>query len=229
MRVAVIPARGGSKRIPRKNIRPFHGKPILAYSVEAARDSGLFDRIVVSTDDDEIAAVAVDHGAETPFRRPAALSDEYTGTNAVARHAVEWFDGAGQPVTEMCCLYATAPFVTGDDLRSSRALLDTDIDFVFAATRFHFPVQRALTRDAQGRVHPLFPQWIRSRSQDLPVAIHDAGQFYWGWPESFCRHDVPFEARAAAYELPSHRVQDIDTLEDWERAELLFRILRGAR
>ena len=224
MKLAVIPARGGSKRIPRKNVRPFHGKPIIAYSIDAALRSGLFDRVIVSTDDDEIAAVAVQHGAEAPFRRPATLSDDHTGTNAVARHATTWFEKAGHGVTELCCLYATAPFVTPQDLHSARALLHPSLDFVFAATRFRFPVQRALVRNAQGLVEPMFPQWIGARSQDLPEALHDAGQFYWGWPQSFERHDVPFLARAATYELPSHRVQDIDTLEDWTRAELLYRL-----
>lgn len=227
MRLAVIPARGGSKRIPRKNVRPFHGKPIIAYSIETALDSGLFDRVIVSTDDDEIAAVAQGYGAETPFRRPAVLSDDHAGTNAVARHAVGWFGQAGQLVDEVCCLYATAPFVTPHDLRAARALLGKDLDFVFAATRFRFPVQRALVRNARGLVEPMFPHWIASRSQDLQEAVHDAGQFYWGWPSSFERYDVPFLARAATYELPSHRVQDIDTLDDWTRAELLHQLARA--
>lgn len=227
MKLAVIPARGGSKRIPRKNVRPFLGKPIIAYSIDAARESGLFDRIVVSTDDDEIAALAQAQGAEVPFRRPAAFSDDHTGTNAVARHAVDWFESAGQVVKEVCCLYATAPFVVGDDLIRARALLKPDVDFVFAATRFDFPVQRAVLRDEAGLVRPMFPQWIGMRSQDLPEAWHDAGQFYWGWPKSFREHAVVFLARAAAYGLPSHRVQDIDTPDDWVRAEQLYRIANG--
>jgi pseudaminic acid cytidylyltransferase len=224
VKFAVIPARGGSKRIPRKNVRLFHGKPILAYSIDAALASGLFDRVVVSTDDDEIAALARECGAEVPFRRPAALSDDHTGTNAVARHAIAWFEQAGSKVEEVCCLYATAPFVTADDLRRARARLNTEVDFVFAATRFRFPVQRALVCNAQGLVEPMFPQWIGARSQDLPEALHDAGQFYWGWPGAFQRHDVVFLARAIAYELPSHRVQDIDTPDDWARAEQLYRL-----
>jgi pseudaminic acid cytidylyltransferase len=159
-----------------------------------------------------------------PFRRPAALADDHTGTNAVARHAIEWYAQAGQPVEQACCLYATAPFVTADDLRRAHALLTPEVEFVFAATHFGFPVQRALVRNAQGRVEPMFPQWIRSRSQDLPEALHDAGQFYWAWAPAFLNHDVPFLARAVAYELPSHRVQDIDTPDDWVRAELLYRL-----
>jgi N-acylneuraminate cytidylyltransferase len=229
VRLAVIPARGGSKRIPRKNLRPFHGKPIIAYSIEAARASGLFDRVVVSTDDDEIADVAAQWGAEVPFRRPARLADDHTGTNAVVRHAAQWAEAAGTPADEVCCLYATAPFVTAEDLRSAQALLTAEVDFVFAAARFEFPVQRALAREADGRVAPMFPQWIGMRSQDLPEAVHDAGQFYWGRPQAFARHDVPFEARALAYELPRHRVQDIDTLDDWIRAERLYALWQEAR
>jgi len=229
VKIAVIPARGGSKRIPRKNIKSFHGKPILAYSIEAALSSGLFDRVIVSTDDDEIATAARRHGADVPFGRPASLADDLTGTNAVARHAIAWIEETGTEVDEVCCLYATAPFVTADDLRQARSLLTRDVDFVFAATRFAFPVQRALVRNAQGLVEPMFPQWIASRSQDLPEALHDAGQFYWGWPASFRRHDVVFLARAAAYELPSHRVQDIDTPDDWVRAEQLFGLAGAAR
>ena len=224
MRIAVIPARGGSKRIPRKNVQLFHGRPIIAYSIEAARGSGLFERVVVSTDDDEIAGVAREFGAETPFQRPKPLADDHTGTNAVARHAIDWFEQCGTPVDEVCCLYATAPFVNGEDLRRAHAALAVEVDFVFAATRFGFPVQRALVRNGQGMVEPMFPQWIGARSQDLPEALHDAGQFYWGWPASFQRHDVVFLARAVAYELPSNRVQDIDTPDDWVRAELLYRL-----
>ncbi|MBL8350031.1 MAG: pseudaminic acid cytidylyltransferase [Burkholderiaceae bacterium] len=227
MRLAVIPARGGSKRIPRKNLKPFHGRPIIAYSIQAANDSRLFDRVLVSTDDDEIAECARRWGAEAPFRRPAGLADDHTGTNAVVRHAAEWAAGQGAPALEICCLYATAPFVTADDLRAAHAMLTPDVDFVFAATHFDFPVQRALVRTADGHVAPMFPQWIRMRSQDLQESLHDAGQFYWGRPDSFGRYDVPFEARSLAYELPRARVQDIDTPEDWDRAEQLYRVWKA--
>lgn len=228
MRLAVIPARGGSKRIPRKNLKPFHGKPILAYSIEAALASDLFDRVLVSTDDEDIAECARQWGAETPFLRPPELADDHTGTNAVARHAAAWTQAQGQPARELCCLYATAPFVTAADLRAAHALLAPDIDFVFAATHFDFPVQRALLRAAGGLVAPMFPPWIGMRSQDLPEALHDAGQFYWGRPASFARYDVPFEARALAYELPREHVQDIDTPADWIRAERLFSLWKSA-
>lgn len=222
MRLAVIPARGGSKRIPRKNLKPFHGRPIIAYSIEAALQSGLFDVVLVSTEDEEIADCARRLGAETPFRRPVQLADDHTGTNAVVRHAADWIQANGVPVEQICCLYATAPFVTADDLRAAQALLGPNVDFVFAATHFDFPVQRALLRLPDGRVAPMFPHWIRMRSQDLQEALHDAGQFYWGRPAAFAQFEVPFEARALAYELPRERVQDIDTPADWTRAEQLF-------
>jgi N-acylneuraminate cytidylyltransferase len=222
MRLAVIPARGGSKRIPRKNLKEFHGRPIISYSIEAALISGLFDRIWVSTDDEAIADCARQYGAEVPFLRPADLADDYAGTNAVARHAADWASENGLAVRELCCLYATAPFVTADDLHSAHSMLAPDIDFVFAATHFDFPVQRALVSGADGCVSPMFPQWIRSRSQDLPETLHDAGQFYWGRPEAFARYAVAFEARARAYEMPRSRVQDIDNPDDWVRAEQLY-------
>jgi pseudaminic acid cytidylyltransferase len=229
VRLAVIPARGGSKRIPRKNIRLFDGRPIIAYSIEAARLSALFDRIIVSTDDDEIAAIVRESGAETPFTRPATLSDDHTGTNAVVRHAVAWMESHGAPADEVCCIYATAPMVTGEDIRAAHALLAADTDFVASATRFEFPVQRALVHSRGGKVVPMFPQWIASRSQDLDETLHDAGQFYWGRPDAFRRHDILFNASVAAYELPSHRVQDIDTEDDWIRAERLFQLWKEQR
>ena len=184
---------------------------------------------LVSTDDDEIATIAEAGGAEVPFRCPAALADDQTGTNAVARQAINWFRDTGATVSEVCCVYATAPFVTAEDLRRARTLLHRELDFVFAATRFGFPVQRALVRTPEGLVAPMFPNDIGARSQDLTEAWHDAGQFYWGWPESFIEHDVVFRARAAMYELPSYRVQDIDTADDWIRAERLFRLTAEAR
>lgn len=223
MIVAVIPARGGSKRIPRKNIRPFAGRPIIAYSIEAARACGLCDRILVSTDDDEIAAVARAFGAEVPFMRPANLSDDYTGTNEVVAHALTWLSESGAPAELACCIYATAPFVSADDLRRGHeALIATAKSFAFSATSFAFPVQRAIRLLPEGGVAPLFPQWIESRSQDLEQAYHDAGQFYWGRAEAFQAGLAMFAPHAAAVLLPRHRVQDIDTLEDWERAELMY-------
>jgi pseudaminic acid cytidylyltransferase len=223
VRLAIIPARGGSKRIPRKNIRAFEGRPIIDYSIAASRASGLFDRIVVSTDDAEIAEVARRSGADVPFVRPAALADDHAATVPVVRHAIDWCAEHGTPADEVCCVYATAPFVTAAELRSAHELLSAGIDFVFTAARFHFPPQRGLLVDANGLVRPLLPEAIAKRSQDLPPVLHDAGQFYWGTAAAWQRHELIFCARARAYELPAERVQDIDTADDWARAEGLYR------
>lgn len=223
MRACLIPARGGSRRIPRKNIRSFHGKPIIGWSIEAALQSGLFDAVFVSTDDDEIAQVAQDFGAEVPFHRPAALADDHTGTFAVVRHAVEVMEADGRGAEQWCCLHATAPFIRARHLRAAHQLLiNTEADFTFSATTYAFPVQRSLLIDSDGSVRPLFPEYTMTRSQDLEPAVHDAGQFYWGSARSFIRFDSPFSARSFAHLLPRLEVQDIDTPEDWEVAERLF-------
>jgi pseudaminic acid cytidylyltransferase len=229
VKLAVIPARGGSKRIPRKNIRHFAGQPIIGYSIRAAVRSGLFDQVIVSTDDAEIAEVARALGASTPFTRPAALADDHTGTNAVVRHAIEWHLRQGQHFTHACCIYATAPFIHERFLHEGlQRLLDSGLEFAFSVTSFAFPVQRALTISADGTVAPMHPQFASTRSQDLPEAFHDAGQFYWGRSEAFSR-DVPLYSPASvAVPLPRHLVQDIDTLEDWERAEYMYRALQLA-
>lgn len=226
MKLAVIPARGGSKRIPRKNIRPFCGKPIIAWSIAAARNSGLFDRIVVSTDDEEIAAVALDHGAEVPFLRPRAFADDHAGTNAVVKHAILWHHERGMNIEQACCLYATAPFVRPSDIVAAHGrLVASGKAYVFSVARFSYPIQRALRMNAAGEVESFHPQHMASRSQDLEPAYHDAGQFYWGQAQAFVEELPLFAPHSLGYLLPSHRVQDIDTEEDWVRAEWLFRAL----
>lgn len=229
MIVAVIPARGGSKRIPRKNIRVFAGKPIITYPIAAARECGLFDRIIVSTDDAEIAAVARDHGAETPFVRPPELADDFVGTDPIVAHALAWLAERGHHAEFACCIYPTAPFLRPDDLqRGYEALIGTDKSFAFAVTSYAFPIQRAIRVLPGDGVEPFFPQWIDSRSQDLDGAYHDAGQFYWGRAEAF-RAGLPmFAAHSVAIVLPRHRVLDIDTPEDWRQAELLHAALAAA-
>jgi N-acylneuraminate cytidylyltransferase len=226
VKIAVIPARGGSKRIPRKNIRPFCGKPIIAYSIDAARESGLFDEILVSTDDDEIAAVARQFGATTPFVRPKDISDDFTGTNAVVKHAVTWFKERGDEVSHACCIYATAPLIQPRYLREGHdALADSDAAFAFSVTSYAFPIQRAVRVSASGRIDPFHPEHRLTRSQDLEPAYHDAGQFYWGTAAAFL-DDVPlFSERSIGIVLPRIYVQDIDTLEDWEQAEHMFRTI----
>jgi N-acylneuraminate cytidylyltransferase len=227
MKIAVIPARGGSKRIPRKNIRPFAGKPIIAYSIEAALESALFDRVIVSTDDAQIAEVAATWGAETPFVRPTALADDHTGTNAVVRHAVAWAIGKGCAVTHACCIYATAPFLQGSQLRAGFAsLVESGRAFAFSVTTFPFPIQRAIRISRSGAIEPMFPEHVRTRSQDLEPAYHDAGQFYWGTAEAFLNDVETFSPASVPVILPRHLVQDIDTEEDWHRAELLYRAWR---
>ena len=176
MNLCVIPARGGSKRIPRKNIRVFAGKPMIAYAIEAAQKSGLFSRIVVSTDDEEVAKISREIGAEVPFMRPAELSDD-----------------------------------------------------VFSATTFGYPIFRAIEQQADGKLRMFFPEYFLSRSQDLPEAIHDAGQFYWGLPGAWLENKQIFDRWSSVVMLPRWRVQDVDTPEDWERAEILARLLNEAR
>ncbi len=225
MKIAIIPARGGSKRIPLKNIKDFLGKPVIAYSIEAATKSGLFDRIVVSTDDSEIAAVARQWGAETPFLRPADISDDHTGTAAVVKHALQWQRDNAISAQIVCCLYATAPFVTAGDLMSGYEILKSSgKSYAFSVTSFAFPIQRAL-HIRSGTVEPVFPENRNLRSQDLEETYHDAGQFYWGTAAAFLEEVPIFSRHAMAVILPRYRVQDIDTPEDWRRAELMYQAL----
>lgn len=226
MNLAVIPARGGSKRIPRKNIRTFRGLPMVAWSIAAAWASGLFDHVIVSTDDPEIARVAREHGAQVPFTRPVELSDDHTGTMPVTAHAVRWALDQGWPLQAVCCIYATAPMLTGGDLeRGLRLLDDTGKSFAFAATDYAAPVFRAFHRSEDGGVAMLFPEHHATRSQDLPRVLHDAGQFYWGRPKAWLEAETLFGSDSAPLEIPRSRVQDIDTPEDWLRAEALCRVL----
>lgn len=225
MNVAVIPARGGSKRIPRKNVRPFLGKPIIAYSIEAALETGLFDAVIVSTDDEEIADTARRCGATTPFVRPAELSDDMTGTTPVFRHAVQWCLDSGNDVEAACCLYATAPFVTPGDIKDGFAALK-NAPAAFSVTTFPFPIRRGLARNSDGTVSLIWPEHRLTRSQDLPEAYHDCGQFYWAATQFLLDGKEFMDGEAAGIVIPRHRVQDIDTEEDWVRAEALYKVLR---
>lgn len=223
--VAIIPARGGSKRIPRKNLKPFDGVPMIVRSIRTALDCGLFDQVVVSTDDEEIADVARAHGAQVPFVRPVELADDFTGTAAVIVHALSQL-----PIFDyVCCIYATAPLLQARYLRQGHELLvqHPDKSFAFSVTGFGFPVQRALTLDEQGALTSLYPEFRNTRSQDLPEAYQDAGQFYWGRTEAWLRGDVLFSPSSLPVILPRHLVQDIDTLEDWKRAEYLYAALKA--
>ncbi|MFZ5507775.1 MAG: pseudaminic acid cytidylyltransferase [Pseudomonadota bacterium] len=225
-RIAVIPARGGSKRIPRKNIRPFGGKPMMAWPIEAAIASGCFDQIIVSTDDEEIAEVARELGAQVPFMRSKALADEHTGTIPVIHDAAKWAIRAGLDPEYICCIYATAAFLDGNDLRESMdKLAGGDASYVFSVTDYGYPVQRALRRLEDGGVEMLDPTKFDVRSQDLETVWHDAGQFYWGRASAWLGKERIFTSRSIAHPLPRYRVQDIDTLEDWRRAELMWEAL----
>lgn len=227
MRLAVIPARGGSKRIPRKNVKEFCGKPMLAWSIDAAVASGCFDEVVVSTDDPQIAEVALSFGASIPFMRPAELSDDHTGTIPVVQHAAKWFCDQGREPDSVCCLYATAPFVRPADLRLGLNVLETSGgDYAFSVTSYAFPIQRALRLTEDGRVEMFNPEHFTTRSQDLEEAFHDAGQFYWGTAKAWLEGRTIFTPSSSPVMLPRHRVQDIDTLEDWERAQWLFKAMQ---
>lgn len=222
MKLALIPARGGSKRIPRKNIRLFAGKPMIAYSIECARQSGLFDRVIVSTDDDDIAAVSRSYGAEVPFRRPASLADDYATTSAVVAHAIASLHDNGTPASAVCCIYATAPFIRSSDIAAGLRVFDKGRwNFVFSATTFAYPVFRSFRLTSTGGLEMFFPAHFPTRSQDLPEALHDAGQFYWGTPEAWLTGVPVFGPHSTVVRIPRWRVQDIDTEEDWIRAEMI--------
>ena len=229
MQLAVIPARGGSKRIPRKNIKMFHDQPMIAWSIQAAIDSGCFDEIWVSTDDEEIAAVAQAYGAKVPFLRPAHLSDDFATTADVMSHAVEEFGKLNHALPDyICCLYATAPFVTKADLVEGLEKIknNSNLNYVFSATTYPFPIQRAIKLNEHDTVEMFSPQYFNVRSQDLEEAWHDAGQFYWGTAEAWLNKAMIFSTQSRVVELPRFRVQDIDTQEDWDRAEWLFKAIQ---
>jgi len=227
-KVAIIPARGGSKRIPRKNIKPFMGKPMIAWPIAAAQESGLFDSIIVSTDDEEIAEVARAAGAQVPFMRPADLANDHAGTGAVIIHALQWFTENGIPFDAACCIYATAPFLDPKRLVEGwEKLQQPGKRFAFSVTSYAFPIQRALRQTPDGSVDMFWPENLMKRSQDLEPAYHDAAQFYWGWSEAFLNGEVTFSPISAPVILPRTEVVDIDTPEDWEVAELTWRVLKG--
>lgn len=220
--IAIIPARGGSKRIPGKNIKMFCGKPMIGYAIECARATGIFDRIVVSTDSDDVARVAEDFGAEVPFRRPADIADDFATTAAVLEHAVETLR---QDISfdYFCCIYATAVFMRAEDLLAGYDLIRReDATSVFPITSFAAPIFRAFRLKDDGRVEFIWPENRDTRSNDLPEAYHDAGQFYWLSVDRFLRERVIYGPGSLPVILPRHRVHDIDTPEDWRLAELAF-------
>lgn len=227
MKLCIIPARGGSKRIPRKNIKEFLGKPIIAYSIEVAQQSNLFDKIIVSTDDLEIAEIAKQYGADTPFVRPVNIADDHATTMDVINHAIDYYNETNTPLEMVCCLYATAPFVTVDDLAEAYELMNSsnEIDYVFSATEFSFPIWRGFAINQSGFANMLWPENFAKRSQDMEKVYHDAGMFYFGKPIAFLENRLIFGNSAKPLLLPHYRVQDIDTLDDWQRAEVIYRVI----
>ncbi|MBT1062900.1 pseudaminic acid cytidylyltransferase [Bowmanella sp. Y26] len=228
MNIVVIPARGGSKRIPRKNIKDFCGKPMLAHSITSALESGVVDKVVVSTDDQEIADVAIRYGAEVPFLRPPQLADDYVGTSPVVRHCIEELLKLNWPLNYVACVYATAPLLSQRLIAQAyQQRVSGNADYVFAAARFSFPIQRAILQTESGGVTPFDPVSIGKRSQDLPPAFHDAGQLYWGHFSTWLDLNKRiFSPSSQMLVLPDYLVQDIDTLDDWKRAELLYKLLK---
>lgn len=224
-RLAIITARGGSKRIPRKNIKEFCGKPILAYSIEAALKSGVFDAVMVSTDDQEIAQVAKEYGAEVPFMRSADNANDFATTKDVVREVLEAYQKNGQEFDQLCCIYPTAPFVTPKGLKEAMELLNTPgTQGAMPVVRFSFPPQRSLIIE-EGSLRPKWPENTLKRSQDLEPMYHDAGQFYCLDVKSFLEQDTMVPAVTAPIVLSDLEVQDIDNEEDWKLAELKYSIL----
>lgn len=225
MNIAIIPARGGSKRIPYKNIKEFCGKPLIAYSIEVAQVSGLFDKIMVSTDDEAIAEIAQRYGADVPFMRPPELSDDFTGTGAVVMHALETLKEQGEAFDFACTIYATAPLLEPHYLiKGFEKLQSSDAVFAFSATSMPFPIWRTFKITPNERCEMFWKENFSKRSQDLEEAYQDAGQFYWHNLHK-TPHDVMFGGESIPILLPRHLVQDIDTPEDWIRAELMYKVL----
>lgn len=223
--IAIIPARGGSKRIPRKNIKDFQGKPLIAYSIEVALQSKLFSKVIVSTDDEEIKDIALKYGAEVPFLRPASLSDDYTGTGEVIAHAIDYLKKSGEEFDYVCTLYATAPLLNKKYLiEGLKKLEKSDAKYAFSCTSMPFPIQRTFKINNEDKCEMFWPENFMKRSQDLEEAYHDAGQFYFEKLDKIS-NELIFGKDSIAIILPRHLVQDIDTQEDWERVEYLYQLI----
>lgn len=221
--IAIIPARGGSKRVPGKNIKDFCGRPMISYAINKALESCLFDHVIVSTDDERIAAIARQQGASTPFIRPLSLSDDHTATVPVIAHGIRECRNLGWEIDKVCCIYPTAPFLQTEDLKHSLKYLgDSTDNYCFPITQFPFAMQRALQISNSGEVNPLYPTYENVRTQDLELIYFDAGQFYWGAAEVWLKN-LKIHTNGLGYRIPSWRVVDIDTTEDWHRAESMYR------
>jgi N-acylneuraminate cytidylyltransferase len=226
-RLAIIPARGGSKRIPRKNIKLFLGKPIIAYSIEAALTSGLFDKVIVSTDDEEIAKIAKSFGADVPVLRTAKNSDDHATVVDVLIEVVEYYKSIKLDFTEVACLFATAPFVNSTLIQKVHDLLDAETDSTFTIQNFGFPIFRALKKDSEGNVSMFWPENLNTRSQDLPQAFHDAGQLYWIKAQTLLSEKKMYTTKSKGFEINRLDAIDIDTEDDWKTAEALYGLKSG--
>lgn len=222
--LAIIPARGGSKRIPRKNIKEFLGKPVIAYSIEAALKSGMYDEVMVSTDDEEIATVAKKYGAQVPFMRSPDTSNDYAVTADVIREVLACYAKLGRTFDRVTCLYSTAPFVSADRLKESFSMLSEDIHSVFTCVAFSFPIQRAL-HIVDGKIEMLHSEYMFTRTQDLESTYHDAGQFYTFTVEFFNKTQSLWGKNTAGLVLSELEVQDLDTMTDWQLAEMKYELL----
>jgi len=225
--LCIIPARGGSKRIPRKNIKPFMGKPIIAYSIDAALKSGVFDEVMVSTDDEEIAGIARQYGASVPFMRSAEASNDYATTVDVLLEVMDRYKEKGMSFDMICCLYSTAPFVTSERLKNAVDQITDDVDACFTIVQYSYPIQRSLRINGAGCVEMKFPEHLKSRTQDLEKVFHDAGQFYFVRAEALCREHTVWCKRTRPLILSELEVQDLDTETDWQLAEMKYQLLRG--
>jgi pseudaminic acid cytidylyltransferase len=224
MRVAIIPARGGSKRIPRKNIKVFNGKPIIVWAIHAAQKSGLFDYIIVSTDDSEIKSVSEKNGAIVPFIRPANISDDHTPTVPVISHAIKEIDRLYKFVEYACCIYPCSPLILASDIVEAFNMLEsTGEDFVYPVVEYPHPIFRSMRQSKKGKMEFIYPEHELTKTQDLETVFHDAGQFYWGRAEAW-RQLKKMHTDGLGMEIPSYRVVDIDTEDDWKRAELLSQL-----
>ena len=228
--LAVITARGGSKRIPRKNVRPFMGRPMIAYAIAAAKGSGLFDEVMVSTDDAEIAEIAKAHGAAVPFLRSAATANDLATTNDVLKEVMGEYAKRGRTFDAFCCIYPCVPFLTGDLLKEAgETFAASGAKGLVPVVRYSYPIQRALVRDAAGLISFREPENAAKRSQDLKPTYHDAGMFYFSTTAAFAdRNGIPTD-RLAMFELSEERVQDIDTEADWQMAEMKYLIMKGKK
>ena len=225
--LCIIPARGGSKRIPRKNIKPFMGKPIMAYSIEAAFKSGIFDEVMVSTDDEEIAQIAKQYGASVPFYRSSETANDYATTVDVLLEVIETYKQRGTIFDTICCLYSTAPFVTDNCLKEAYGKLSEQIDGCFTIVEYSYPIQRSLRINAVGEVEMKYPEHLKSRTQDLEKTYHDAGQFYFVKTKTLIEEKTVWCKHTAPLVLSELEVQDLDTLTDWQLAEMKYELLHN--